>query len=107
MKAYETVYLLKWLFPDTAIKEYRQKLQELNHGNYPKFHSTFLDKGASNSGESTTPDSYWSRFQIVDDVDDIDTDAEDFPVDDSEDEDNLDIEMKDLETNMQRPNEYD
>lgn len=44
----------------------------------------------------------------MDDVDEIDTDAEDFPIDDSEEEDdNLDIEMKDLETNMQRPNEYD
>lgn len=107
VKAYESVYLLKWLFPDTTVQRYREKLQEINHGNYPKFHANFLTKDDSESA-STRPASstYWSRFQIIDDVDDIDTEAEDFPNEESEDE-NLDIDMKDMDTNIKRPDGYD
>lgn len=64
VKAYESVYLLKWLFPDTSIQKYRHKIQEMNHGNYPKFHSQFLKsgRGAAESASSTQPSSYWDRF---------------------------------------------
>jgi hypothetical protein len=28
IKAYETVYLLKWLFPETSVKKYRKQMQQ-------------------------------------------------------------------------------
>ena len=37
IKAYETVYLIKWLFPDTAVQHYRQRLHDMKQGRYPKF----------------------------------------------------------------------
>ena len=61
---------------------------------------------STRTGVQSTNNSYWNRFQIIDDVDDIDTDADDFPNGDSEDE-HLDIDMKDMDTNIKRPDGYD
>ena len=74
IKAYESVYLLKWLFPDTAIKQYREKIQEVNKGFYPKFRENFITQ----PGESQ---SYWDKFQIIDDIDDIDSEAAEYSED--------------------------
>lgn len=62
------------------------------------------ESASTRTGQNTN--SYWSRFQIIDDVDDIDTEAEDFPNEESEDE-NLDIDMKDMDTNIKKPDGYD
>jgi hypothetical protein len=41
VKAQETVYLLKWLFPETSIKQYQKKASK---GRFPKFSSHFLSE---------------------------------------------------------------
>lgn len=37
IKAYETVYLLKWLFPEAAAKQYQQQAHQVKRGKFPKF----------------------------------------------------------------------
>lgn len=110
VQAYESVYLLKWLFPDTSIQKYRQKIQEINHGNYPKFHQSFLKStgngGAAESASTTQSSSYWDRFQILDDVDEIDTDAEDLQEESDEDE-NMDYDNRNMGQGANRPDDYD
>lgn len=108
VKAYETIYLLKWLFPDTTAKQYREKLQELKHGKFPKFHKHFIlgatesEKGKSTdqskrrakaSQSSTASTSYWDRFEVLDGLEESELDE----LIGNEDSDDDDIEMKDLE----------
>ena len=62
MKAYETVYLLKWLFPETSVQQYRTAISKGKTTSYPKFKETFCNKQDSGA-------SYWDRFEVVDDVD--------------------------------------
>ena len=33
VKTYETIYLLKWLFPDTAVKQYRTAVKKTRRFN--------------------------------------------------------------------------
>jgi len=52
VKTYETVYLLKWLFPNTQVKQYREKLNQVKRGNFPKFYRYFVEKEEGVEGEA-------------------------------------------------------
>ena len=54
IQTYETVYLLKWLFPETSQKAYQQKIKETKGSTFPKFKEHFVTQKASGS--------YWDRF---------------------------------------------
>lgn len=43
VKAYESVYLLKWLFPDTAVKLYQEKLTQLKVSTFESFTDRFVN----------------------------------------------------------------
>ena len=102
IKAHETLYLIKWLFPQTINKSYQAKLQQFRRGNFPSFQSHYLNQSTSpsqvpavggsshNASQNGGSSSYWDRFEIVDDIDD--SDGEEFG-EESEDDD---IDMKDL-----------
>jgi hypothetical protein len=88
VKSQETVYLLKWLFPETSVKSYQKKASK---GRFPKFSSQFLSEklepptGRSSASQQTT--SYWDRFEIIDDCES----------DEADESDDDDIDMKELE----------
>ena len=42
IKAYETVYLLKWLFPELAVKQYQQSIGQNRKNKFPRFQDQFL-----------------------------------------------------------------
>lgn len=42
IKAYETVYLLKWLFPELAVKQYQQSIVQNRKSKFPRFQDQFL-----------------------------------------------------------------
>lgn len=38
LKAHESIFLLKWLYPEIQGKVYREKMGSVKHGKFPKFH---------------------------------------------------------------------
>ena len=49
IKAYETVYLLKWLYPEVAVKQYQERVHITNQGKFPKFQQQFMKSKAASS----------------------------------------------------------
>lgn len=49
IKAYETVYLLKWLFPEAAAQKYQQQVHQAKRGKFPRFQDQFLKQTQSSS----------------------------------------------------------
>jgi hypothetical protein len=62
VKAYETVYLLKWLFPETQVQKFRQSIAKSRSALFSQFNQNFVSTAAESS-------SYWDKFEIVDDDD--------------------------------------
>ena len=82
VNAHESVYLLKWLFPETSQDECRKIAPK----KFPKFSEQF---------SSVAGHSYWDQFEIVDDIDSQD----------DSDEEPKDVEMFDQEKHVEAEDE--
>lgn len=73
VKAYETVYLLKWLFPETQIERFRKSIEKSRSALFQQFNQNFLQSTQAESEASN----YWDKFEIVDDdKDDYDSEED-------------------------------
>jgi len=107
LKAYQTVYLFKWLFPESVIQKHIQKSSRTDRSQsksslrssslFTNFNSSFINSAAREvwtaQGEKKADlNSYWQRFENIDHLLEDDSDSDmDYNSDPQDQED--DVEM--------------
>lgn len=107
LKAYQTVYLFKWLFPESVIQKHIQKSSRTHRSQsktsvrssslFTNFNSSFINSAAREAwtaqGEKKAAlNSYWQRFENIDHLLEDDSDSDmDYNSDPQDQED--DVEM--------------
>ena len=91
LKAYQTVYLFKWLFPESVIQKHIQKTSRTDRSNskasvrssqlFTNFNSSFISSSVreawTTSGDKKADQStYWQRFENIDHLLDDDSDSD-------------------------------
>ena len=107
LKAYQTVYLFKWLFPESVIQKHIQKTSRTDRSQsktsvrssslFTNFNSSFINSAAreawtAQSEKKADLNSYWQRFENIDHLLEDDSDSDmDYNSDPQDQED--DVEM--------------
>ena len=69
VEAHQTIYLLKWLFPEASVQKFREHLNQTKKVLFQKFSEKFA--GPEQGGN------YWDKFVVLDDQTDEDQSDED------------------------------
>jgi hypothetical protein len=77
LKAHQTVYLFKWLFPESVIEKHLKKTNKGGPVKQTSLFQTFKNNFVPNSIKQGAKENYWSRFEDIDRLLQDDDDDED------------------------------